>query len=328
MLGSQTPETGCVRRAVTLAIAACLRRPGDGSCGPDRRPGAALAALALLVVACLMPVAAWAADFTVSNGNDSGAGSLRQAIFNSNAAGGSNTITINGAVGTITLTQSLPMITASVAVTGNNTILDANNTGRAIFVQAGTVSVSNLTINNAVANGGNGGSALTGSGGGGLGAGAAVFVNTGASASLTNVSVGNASARGGAGGSSAASVAGSSGAGGGLGGSGGSGGSRQPRQRRRWRRLCRHGRRNRGDRRRRRRRRRRVWQRRCCCRRRRRRRRRRSTGGWRRRRRRHQQRRRRRRCWCFGEGRSFRSRHRPWRRRWRGRRWQRGIIHR
>ena len=129
VLGSQTPETGCVRRAVTLAIAACLRRPADGSCGPDRRPGAALAALALLVVACLMPVAAWAADFTVSNGNDSGAGSLRQAIFDSNAAGGSNTITINGAVGTITLTQSLPMITASVAVTGNNTILDANNTG-------------------------------------------------------------------------------------------------------------------------------------------------------------------------------------------------------
>ncbi len=55
------------------------------------------------------------------------AGSLRQAIFDSNAAG------------------------------GNNVTLDAINTGRDIFVQAGMVSVSNLTINNAVAQGGAGG---------------------------------------------------------------------------------------------------------------------------------------------------------------------------
>ena len=41
------------------------------------------------------------------------------------------------------------------------------------------MSISNLTINNAVANGGAGGR-HGGGGGGGLGAGAAVFVNTGA----------------------------------------------------------------------------------------------------------------------------------------------------
>ena len=136
---------------------------------------------------------AWAADFFVTNGNDSGAGSLRQAIFDSNAAGGSNTITINSGVGTVTLSQSLPMITASVTVTGNGNTLDANNAGRAFFVQAGTTAISNLTINNAVAQGGAGASVI-GGGGGGLGAGAAVFVNAGAAASLTDVTVGSASA--------------------------------------------------------------------------------------------------------------------------------------
>jgi hypothetical protein len=73
------------------------------------------------------------------------AGSLRQAIFDSNAAG------------------------------GNNVTLDAINAGRAIFVQAGTVSVSNFTINNAVAQGGAGGNGAGVAGnlnsGGGIGGG-------------------------------------------------------------------------------------------------------------------------------------------------------------
>ena len=124
-------------------------------CRPKRRR--ALTA-GLLLGTCLSPCMAWAANFDVTNGNDSGAGSLRQAIFDSNAAGGSNTITIAAGT-TVTLSQSLPMITASVTVTGNGNTLDANNAGRAFFVQAGTVAVSNLTINNAAANGGTGGSA-------------------------------------------------------------------------------------------------------------------------------------------------------------------------
>ena len=152
----------------------------------------------LLLVACLSPLRAWAVDVATET-------QLRNAIFAANSGGDSNiNITAN-----ITLTQSLPMITASVTVTGNGNALDANNAGRAFFVQAGTAAISNLTINNAVANGGAGG------GGGGLGAGAAVFVNSSAAASLTNVTVGNASATGGAGGSSG------QGGGGGLGGAGG-----------------------------------------------------------------------------------------------------------
>ena len=100
---------------------------------------------------------------------------LRQAIFDSNAAGGSNTITINSGVGTVTLSQSLPMITTSVTVTGNNITVNANSAGRAFFVQSGTVSVSNLTINNAVAQGGAGGNGAGVAGnlnsGGGVGGG-------------------------------------------------------------------------------------------------------------------------------------------------------------
>ena len=134
---------------------------------------------------------------TTFNNVDSEA-ELRDAIFTisndhvNEIGNGPFTINITGH---ITLTQSLPMITTSVAITGNGTTLDANNAGRAFFVQSGTVAISNLTINNAVAQGGAGGTAGGGGGGGGgLGAGAAVFVNSGAAASLTNVTVGNASA--------------------------------------------------------------------------------------------------------------------------------------
>jgi len=96
--------------------------------GSGRRASRLAATLLSTTCLTLCPVLAgraWAANFDVTNGNDSGAGSLRQAIFDSNAAGGSNTITINSGVGTVTLSQSLPMITASVTVTGNGNTLDA-----------------------------------------------------------------------------------------------------------------------------------------------------------------------------------------------------------
>ncbi len=188
-----------------------------------RQPGR-LAAF-LLAGTCLSPVTAWAVNVSTET-------QLRDAIFAANS-GGDSTINITG---NITLTQSLPMITASVTVTGNNNTIDANNAGRAFFVQAGTVSISNLTINNAVAQGGDGGNGARlpsagqgGGGGGGLGAGAAVFVNQGAAAALTNVTVGNASATGGAGGNGGNAQAGfggtGGGGGGGLGGNGGSAGA-------------------------------------------------------------------------------------------------------
>src|SRR4051812_11247064 len=95
----------------------------------------------LLAGTCLSP-AAWAVD--VAN-----EAQLRSAIFAANG-GGDSAINFTAS---ITLTQSLPMITSSVTVTGNGNTLDANNAGRAFFVQAGTAQIANLTIDNAVANG-------------------------------------------------------------------------------------------------------------------------------------------------------------------------------
>ena len=57
------------------------------------------------------------ATFTVTNTNDAGAGSLRQAIIDANAAPGADTITFNiagGGVKTITLASALPQLTGQV----------------------------------------------------------------------------------------------------------------------------------------------------------------------------------------------------------------------
>ncbi|WP_421707960.1 autotransporter domain-containing protein [Algihabitans sp.] len=162
-----------------------------------------------------------AAEFNVANEAE-----LRTAIFTANRnADPANTINITG---NIALTQSLPMITRSLNVNGNNNTIDAQNNGRVFFIQAGTANISNVTIDNALAQGGNGGdSAGTDStgGGGGLGAGAAVFVNAGANVTVSNVTLGTAAARGGDGGlaSGGGGVRGGGGGGGGLGGDGGNG---------------------------------------------------------------------------------------------------------
>ena len=60
------------------------------------------------------------AIFTVTNTNDSGPGSLRQAILDSNAAGGSNTIEFDTAlVGqTVTILSALP-ISANADIVGD-----------------------------------------------------------------------------------------------------------------------------------------------------------------------------------------------------------------
>ena len=165
----------------------------------------------LLLGTCLSPCTAWAID--VAN-----EAQLRSAIFAIN--GGSVDTTINF-TGGFHLTQSLPMITSSVTVTGNGNTLDANGAGRAFFVQAGTASISNLTVNNAVAQGGAGGvgSNLAG-GGGGLGGAGGSSAGTGGGGGGYAGTGGNAlggTAGGGGGGEFGAGGGGISGGGGGGG---------------------------------------------------------------------------------------------------------------
>src|ERR1700684_2770918 len=85
----------------------------------------------------------------------------------------------------ITLTSSaddiLPALntTSGVTINGNNFTLDGSDVQRGFFVNSGTVAISNLTIQNAFAQGGAGGLGFSGGGGGGAGAGGALFVASG-----------------------------------------------------------------------------------------------------------------------------------------------------
>ncbi|WP_338688868.1 autotransporter domain-containing protein [Bradyrhizobium sp. 26S5] len=130
---------------------------------------------------------------------------------------------------TLTGTTTLPVINSSsnVTINGGNFTLDGGGVQRGLFVYSGTVAVNNLTIQNAVAKGGNGGSGFDGGGGGGMGAGGALFVASGANVTVSNVSLASNQANGGNGGNYGSTVAGGGGGGGGggLGGNGGNGGN-------------------------------------------------------------------------------------------------------
>ncbi len=121
------------------------------------------------------------------------------------------------------LTQALEAINLQAGNTldieANGATIDGQNTYNGLFVYAGTVTIENLTIANALAKGGAGG----GGGGGGAGLGGGLFVGANVAGdagavTLTNVTFKNDTAAGGSG------ASGSTGGGGGLlGGSGGGG---------------------------------------------------------------------------------------------------------
>lgn len=178
--------------------------------------------------AAILVLFAWplrAADFTVDNTNDSGVGSLRQALLDADASPGPHAINIT-ATGTIALTSPLPVInlqqTNTISINGpgaGQLTIDGNSNQRVLFVDKGTVTVKGVTIANGQATGGNGASG----GGGGLGAGGGLFVNNAANVTIENVDFRDNAAVGGAGGDAATGMGG--GGGGGLGGNGGAGGS-------------------------------------------------------------------------------------------------------
>jgi uncharacterized protein with beta-barrel porin domain len=191
----------------------------------------------LMLCAAVMTLTAFGsraanAQFVVSNNNDSGAGSLRQAILDADAAGApagapgaTQTITFNAGVGTITLASALPLIYTNVNIVGAaGATIDGADTYRGLFVTglattgngappAVTVNISNIAIQNVVAQGGAGG----GGSGGGLGAG-------GVGASAASGYNGGAGGFGGGGGSSGSFGKGGNGGFGGGGGIGNGGG--------------------------------------------------------------------------------------------------------
>ncbi|WP_420641886.1 choice-of-anchor Q domain-containing protein [Candidatus Leptofilum sp.] len=86
--------------------------------------------------------------FTVSNTNDSGAGSLRQAILDANASAGDDLIEIT-AVGTLTLLSPLPTITDTLTIQGSGTdlfIIDGQNLHRVFEIGLTAVTLTDLTI--------------------------------------------------------------------------------------------------------------------------------------------------------------------------------------
>ena len=83
----------------------------------------------------------YAATYTVSNLNNAGAGSLRQAIIDANANSGADTITFaSGVTGTITLVTDFPNITDDLTITGpgkDSLTIDGVATHRPFWVNPG-----------------------------------------------------------------------------------------------------------------------------------------------------------------------------------------------
>jgi autotransporter-associated beta strand protein len=178
------------------------------------------AGVAAAAMALGLSCEARAATLVVTTTADSGAGSLRAAITSA-ASGDTIQFQVSG---TITLQSELPIITKNITIdgNGNNPTVSGAGTYRPFFIgDASTtgstysVALKNLTIANALAQGGSG---IDGGGGGG-GLGGAVFVSSNGALTLSNVSLNSNRANGGAGGAFTNNLAGG---GGGMGGNGGS----------------------------------------------------------------------------------------------------------
>ena len=178
-----------------------LNSRDDVSTEPRRNtrsaPRIMAAGWAVLVAGILSTSGARAATLLVTSTADSGTGSLRAAIASANSGD-----TIQFQVGgTITLASELPVITKTITIdgNGNNPVISGAGTYRPFFIgDAGTtgatyaVTLKNLSITNAVAQGGTGSAA-----GGGAGLGGAIFVSSNGALTLANVAVSNTQANGG-----------------------------------------------------------------------------------------------------------------------------------
>ncbi|NGX60373.1 MAG: hypothetical protein KR126chlam3_01546, partial [Chlamydiae bacterium] len=156
---------------------------------------------------CLLGITGslWSGTLTVTNMNDTGAGSLRDAI--TNASSGDSIVFDTG--GTITLDSPLPKIDKNLSINGSGQTItiDGVDTYRPFTIISGTVEIKNLTIEDGLAKGGDGGNgglespdARGGGAGGGLGAGGAIFANEGVNLTVEKITFQSGKAEGGDGG--------------------------------------------------------------------------------------------------------------------------------
>src|ERR1700754_3163222 len=112
--------------------------------------------ISILVLSLLVSLMAGATSFPVTNTNDAGPGSLRQAIINANAAGnGANSIEFD-VYGQITILSTLPTITAGgLTIDGQNKITinsySPSTTNPEIdpfVISANNVTIRNFTLTN------------------------------------------------------------------------------------------------------------------------------------------------------------------------------------
>lgn len=164
------------------------------------------------VIVALCASAAFAANFNANT-----EATLVTAINSANGAAGNDTITIQA---NITLTAALPNITTNIDFIGGGFTINGNNVTRIFWVDSGTVTFSNMTLQNGRAKGGDGGNASLNTGGGGMGAGGAIFINN-ATVTCTSVTFASNTAIGGNGGSGQSGGNNGGGGGGGMNTNGG-----------------------------------------------------------------------------------------------------------
>jgi hypothetical protein len=107
------------------------------------------------------------ATFTVTNTDDSGAGSLRQAILDANATAGADTIDLGGVSGTITLTSEPLTITDDLTISGpgaSSLIVSGDDDRRVIKAGDADLTIKDFTVSKGHASEGEG----DGGGGGGI----------------------------------------------------------------------------------------------------------------------------------------------------------------
>ena len=116
--------------------------------------------LSAAILAILNSPALLAATFTVSNNNDAGAGSLRQAILDANLAAGDDTVLFDSTVtGSIVLTSGRIDILGGLSLSGpgaSSLTLSGNNSSQVLYIGSlgmASVSISDLGFRDGLANG-------------------------------------------------------------------------------------------------------------------------------------------------------------------------------